>query len=145
MPTILSFIASPIHAIASLLLYATGIFCSIVFVALFLKALIHPKRRCLLIFLVIVVIALLLFIYVSMQIIRFVGECYGGVTSFIMSFIGELFPSVLLGAIGNFGRKKLNCVSATQEDASNTMVNTSSENGVARDSLVVVRRQETSV
>ena len=141
---ILAFIASPIHAFAFLSLYATGIGCLTVFVALFLKALIHPKRRCLLIFHVIVVIALLLFIYVSMQIVRFVGEYrnYGGIIS---SFIAELVPSVVLGVITYFGRKKLKCISAIQEDTNHMMVNNSSENGVASGSLVVLRRQETSV
>ena len=75
--------ASPIHAFAFLLLYATGMFSLI---ALFLKVLIHSKRSCFLVLLVIIVIALLLFIYVSMQIIILVGEHwnYGGIISFFI-------------------------------------------------------------
>ena len=139
---ILAFIASPIRAFAFLTLYAIGIVCLIVFVALFLKALIHPKRRYLLIFHVIVVIVLLLFIYVSMQIITLIGEHhnYGGIIS-----CHQLVPSVLLGVITYYGRKKLNCISAIQEDTNHMMANTSSENGAASGSLVVLRRQETSV
>lgn len=110
---ILAFIASPLHALAFLTLYVVGIISFIVFVAFFLKALFHPRRRCLIVFLFIVFIALLLFVYVSMQIIILVGEhhYYGGV----ISFIGELTPSILLAAISYFGRKGLNCVNAIQK------------------------------
>ena len=119
---LLAFIASPIHACSILFLYAAGLLCLVVFITFFFKAFSHPKRGCLLVFIIIVVIVLLLFIFVFIQIIILVGEHRnsGG----ILSFVGSLGPPVLLSAIAYFGNKALKLLNIkTKEDPNKSTAN----------------------
>ena len=138
---LLAFIASPIHA-CSILLYAAGFFCLVVFITFFIKAFSHPKRGCLvfimIVLIIMIVIVLVLFIFVFIQIIILVGEHRnsGG----ILSFVGSLGPPVLLSAIGYFGKEaiKLLNVNSKKED-SKTRTASKSEHEMAN---FEIRHQE---
>ena len=137
---LLAFIASPIHACSIILLYAAGLFCLVVFITSFFKAFSHPKRGCLLVFIVIVVIVLLLFIFVFIQIIILVGEHRnsGGV----LSFVGSLGPPVLLSAIGYIGNKALKLLNIKTKEDSNKNTANKNKDDTPGDSNLVIRHQE---
>ena len=136
---LLAFIASPIHACSILFLYAAGLSCLVVFITSFIKALRHPKRGCLLIFIIITVIALSLFVFVFIQIIILVGEHRnsGG----IWSFVGSLGPPVLLSAISYIGNKALKLLNIKTKEDSSKRTADKNKDDTASDNLVI-RHQE---
>ena len=115
---ILALIVSPIHTCSFLSLYAAGLLCLVVLIAIFLKA-VHVRCRGILLAFIGVVMFVLLIIFITafMEVMILFGD-YNN-TGGVLSIIGSIAETSVLTALAYAGNTTLKSFGSKQRDLTN--------------------------